>query len=101
LNASEPPHRHPSGLDPLLAPTRPAIPGSPPPGNRSIPPVAERLIQVLERLLDLNEETARITALYRTNQQREQLLAQRDAQGRLDRNVHRDRDATGFRREIE
>jgi hypothetical protein len=50
-------------------------------------------------LLDLNEETARITALYRTNQQREQLLAQRDANGRLDRNVHRDRDATGFRRE--
>jgi len=29
------------------------------------------------------------------------LLAQRDAHGRLDRNDHRDRDATGFRREIE
>ncbi len=90
MNTSEPPHRHHSGPDPLLPATRPPFPGAPPTGGWSTLPVAERLIQALERLIDLNEETARITALYRATLQQQQSTERRSGDARRTRDDYRD-----------
>ena len=46
-----------------------SAPGAPPPAGWSRLPLADRLIYVLERLVDLNEDTGRITAVYRESLQ--------------------------------
>ena len=54
----------------------------------------DRLIQALERLVDLNEQTARITALYQANlQQDQQAATRRSADARRTRDEDRDRSA--------
>lgn len=47
-----------------------STPGPPPATDRSRSPVADRLIYALERLVDLNEDAERITAVYRESLQR-------------------------------
>lgn len=89
MNTSESSHRHNTGLDPRLPPTRLPFHGAPPAGGWSTLPVAKGLIRALERLIDLNEETARITALYRANLQQQQSAKLRRADAQPTRDDYR------------
>lgn len=58
--------------DPRIHPGPPlplSTPGAPPAAGWSRLPVADRLIYALERLVDLNEDAGRITAIYRESLQ--------------------------------
>ncbi|GGM09925.1 hypothetical protein [Nakamurella endophytica] len=97
-----PPRRPHRDTDPLLLPARLPFPGSPPPGGWSTAPVAERLVQALERLVDLNERTARMTDRYRANlQQQQSAAARRSADARRGRDDDRHRGAADDGRELE
>lgn len=97
-----PPRRPDRDTDPLLPPARLTFPGSPPPGGWSTAPVAERLIQALEHLVDLNEQTARMTERYRANlqQQQQSAAARRSADARRGRDDDRHRGAADDGRDL-
>jgi hypothetical protein len=100
MTTPQPPHRSHRDQHLLPALSQLRFPGSPPPGGWSPLPVADRLIQALERLVDLNEQTARITALYQANlQQVQQAATRRSADARRTRDEDRDRSAT-YGREV-
>lgn len=97
----------PHGFDQRIYPMSPSnplfAPGSPPPAGWSTLPVADRLIQALERLVDLNQEAGQLTAIHRASLQRQEARSHRDmeAQQPTTREDDRDRDEPRDERELD